>query len=371
MRTRLGVPVITIAAIAAIAAIVVAAAVAGGAVAIRQRPAARPAAAVPLRGDPIESEVELAKLPRGRDPQIAYLAGRVLTGGAGTDLVIPGRQKILTAARYYGSALIVLQKGPAGSELARIDGDDGFQPERIADVRSLVSSPSQDAAAYATVRTVGGSRAKGSTIYWQSGGTDERRTLQRPDDWGATVLAVLGNTVYFAAPTGPGTAKSVLNSWDSASGKVARLKGVVEPAVADYLGKQVVTRDSATSARGCSAVVDLGSGRRVWESCDYRLGGFAFDGKTVFGTARTDADTFEAWRAGALDTRTAALKRRWTGVRFLAGVAEDDDHVLFVADTGTGSRGAIIRCAIGTGGCELATELTKTSQSDLQLLGAR
>ena len=189
----------------------------------------------------------------------------------------------------------------------------GSSPERIPNVRSVVGSVAQDAVAYATVRSTGGRVAKGSTVYWQGLGVDEQRRLQRPDDWGSTVLTVLGSTVYFAAAPGPGAAKATLHSWDSASGKVTPLKGVV--------------------------------------------GGFTFDGKTAFRRS--------TWVATAFDAHTGQLKRRWTGVRFLAGAAEDDDHLLLAADDGPGSRGAIIRCTIGAGTCELAT-----TQAGLRLLGA-
>lgn len=343
-------------------AVVVLAVVGGGAVAVRQRPVTTPAAnAAPLRGDPTETPIKLTGLPTGRSPQMTYLTGRRVSGGAGGDIVVPGRQKILQAARYGGSVYFVLQTDAGGTELAWIDSVDGFLPERIPDVSSVAGSLAQDAIAYATSR----STARGSTLYWQGRGLEGRRRLQRPGDWGTTVLGVVGTTVYFATASGPSAAKTTLNSWDTATGKVMVVKGVVAPVATDYQGTLVIRGGT------CSALTQLASGRQLWQTCDYSLGGFTFDGKTVFGRSAAGLAEGSAWTAAALDTSTAQLKRRWTGVRFLGGTAEDDDHLLFTVDDGAGSRGAIIRCAIGTGTCELATPLVKTTQADLRLLGAR
>jgi hypothetical protein len=41
-----------------------------------------------------------------------------------------------------------------------------------------------------------------------------------------------------------------------------------------------------------------------------------------------------------------------------------------VADSGEATPSAIIRCAISTGACELATPLTKAARYDIRLLGA-
>ncbi|MEU4390362.1 hypothetical protein [Kribbella sp. NPDC023855] len=347
MKLRAGLPAISTVAVAVLAVL------GGGLVAITQHPVTSPAAsAVPLRGDPAETPINLARLPVGRTPQLPYLAGRVIKGGAGGDIVVPGQEKILQAVRYGGSAFILLQTGSTGTELTRIDSIDGFVTERIPDVRSVVGSVTQDAVAY----------AKGSTVYWQGLGIDERRQLKRPQDWASTVLTVLGSTVYFVASAGRAAAKATLHSWDSATGKVTTLKGVVGSIVANHQGELV----AIAPRRACSNLLELASGRELWQSCGYAVGGFTFDGRTVFGRSIPDAEDRSAWVAAALDARTGALKRRWTGVRFLAGIAEDDDHLLLTVDNGTGSRGAIIRCTIGGGTCELAA-----AQAGLRLLGAR
>lgn len=357
MKLRAGLPAIST------VAVVVLAVLGGGVVAIRQRPVTIPAAsAVPLRGDPAETLIKLAGLPVGRTPQLPYLADRAIKGGAGGDIVVPGRQKILQAVRYGGSAFILLQTGATGTELTRIDSIDGVVTERIPDVRSVVGSATQDAVAYATVRSTGGRVVQGSTVYWQGLGVDERRQLKRPQDWGSTVLTVLGSTVYFAAAHGPAVSKTTLHSWDSATGKVTPLKRVAGSIITNHQGELMAT----APRRACSNLLELASGRELWQSCGYAVGGFTFDGKTVFGRSIPDSEDRSAWVAAALDARTGELKRRWTGVRFLAGIAEDDDHLLFAVDNGAGSRDAIIRCTIGGGTCELAA-----AQSGLRLLGAR
>jgi hypothetical protein len=72
----------------------------------------------------------------------------------------------------------------------------------------------------------------------------------------------------------------------------------------------------------------------------------------------------------ALNSSSGAVKREWTGAQFLEVVAEDDDHLLMVVDSGDGTPGGIIRCTIGTGGCEVATPLAKTARYAVRLLGA-
>ena len=56
--------------------------------------------------------------------------------------------------------------------------------------------------------------------------------------------------------------------------------------------------------------------------------------------------------------KTGALLHEWSGV-FRQKVAEDDQHLLILADDGEQSPASIIRCTITTGACELATPLQK------------
>jgi hypothetical protein len=306
----------------------------------------------------------------GRAPQLSYLSGRLVRGGIGSDVAVPGKQNILSAVRIFNdAALVVLEVGSGGSELIRVDPA-GVTSDRIPDVQSLVSSMDEHAVAFATARSnPDHTRAKGSVVYWENVQLKDRRTLKRPNDWGSTVLAVVGETVYFKSDTDQNGTTSTLNSWDSATNQVNRIKSVRSPVGVDYRGTTAVDFVAGAAQTFCSTVTALDSGKQLWKTCEYAIKGFTPDGKTAIGTPdfrNGGSDPLVA----ALDANDGNVRREWSGVQFLEAVAEDDDHLLMVADSGEGTPSAIIRCAISTGACELATPLTKAARYDIRLLGA-
>jgi hypothetical protein len=146
-------------------------------------------------------------------------------------------------------------------------------------------------------------------------------------------------------------------------------KSVRSPVGVDSTGKVAADFVAGAAQTFCSTVNDLTSGKQRLRTCEYAISGFTPDTKTVIGTPdfrNGGADPLVV----ALDSADGMIRREWTGVQFLEVVAEDDDHLLMVADSGEGTPGAIIRCTIATGACELATPLTKTSRIDVRLLGA-
>jgi hypothetical protein len=319
---------------------------------------------------PAGIKLKLNELPMGRAPQLSYLSGRLVRGGIGSDVAVPGKQNILSAVRIFNdAALVVLEVGSGGSELIRVDPA-GVTSDRIPDVQSLVSSMDEHAVAFATARSnPDHTRAKGSVVYWENVQLKDRRTLKRPNDWGSTVLAVVGETVYFKSDTDQNGTTSTLNSWDSATNQVNRIKSVRSPVGVDYRGTTAVDFVAGAAQTFCSTVTALDSGKQLWKTCEYAIKGFTPDGKTAIGTPdfrNGGSDPLVA----ALDANDGNVRREWSGVQFLEAVPEDDDHLLMVADSGEGTPSAIIRCAISTGACELATPLTKAARYDIRLLGA-
>jgi hypothetical protein len=388
--------------VAAVSSVAVLAVVAGAAIAARQSPIARGADAAPLpvptptptptltpkptptptpkatptlvaprspSPTPVGVKLKLNKLPMGRAPQLSYLDGRLIRGGVGSDIAVPGKQNILRAARINSGAVVVLEVGLGGSELIRVDGTGGAS-DRIPDVQSLVASMDEDAVAFATVRkNPDHTLAKGSTIYWESAQGLDRRSLKRSNDWGTKVLAVVGETVYFESDTDQNGLTSTLNSWDSATNEVNRIKSVRSPVGVDYRGTAAVDAVAGAAQTFCSTLTALGSGKQLWRTCEYAIKGFTPDGKTAIGAPDFRNGGSDPL-AAALDANDGNVRREWSGVEFLEAVAEDDDHLLMVADSGEGTPSAIIRCAISTGACELATPLAKTARYDMRLLGA-
>ena len=378
-----------------VAAVAVLAVVGGGAVAARQRPITSASGAVPLPAGstPVPSatpsstppqtptakptpkpllvptvKVDVAKLAPGRAPQVAYVNGRVIRGGLGEDITVPGKQAIIRAAKYGGDALVILEVGMGGSELVSVSTYQGIAPKRIADVASLVTSVNEDVAAFATARSnADHTRRKGNQVYWRKDGVD--RKLQRPDDWASKVLAVVGDTVYFSADTDRDGQTATLNSWNSGTGEVERLKTFRYPAGVDYQGANGVDQLEGSAQTFCSAIRELDNGKQLWRTCEYSLNGFTPDGRTIFGTPDFKSGGSDPFTV-AIDSGTGAVKRQWTGPQFLSAAAEDDDHLLMVVDTGEQTPSAIIRCSIGTDACELATKLVLPKQrDDLRLMG--
>jgi hypothetical protein len=376
-----------------VAAVAVLAVVSGGALAARRGPAtsssaaAQPLAAsatprtpkpstrpstTPVRQTPSAPaipmvKVDLAKLPAGRDPQVAYLDGRVLKGGLGEQITIPGRQEILRAVRYDGDAMVIREVGLGGSELVRVNLD-GVLPQPTPDVASLVTSVNEDAIAYGTARSnADHTRRKGSAVYWRNAYVDNK--LNRPNDWYSTVLAVVGETVYFAAGTDPNLPDATLNAWHTQTGKVDVLKSFRTPAGVDFQGTNGVDQLEGAEQTFCSAVRALADGAQLWRTCEYSLDGFTPDGQTVFATPDFHNGGSNPTTT-AIDSQSGTVRRQWTGVEFLSTTAEDDDHLLMVVDTGEHTPSAVIRCSIGSGGCELATTPKRSARRDaLRVMG--
>jgi len=385
--------------IIAVAAVAVAAVVVGGAIAYQRgpependaaaplsapvTPSATPSApsappATPSKKVPVERKLNLAKLPAGRAPEVSYLEGRIVRGGGGADFTVPGKQNILRAARFNTSLLVILEVGLGGGELARIEENKTeFAPERIPDVQSLVSSTDDRTVAYATApQNPDHTRKQGSAVYWESpdpkrAGVDAvvRRSLKRPNDWGSTVLGVVGYLVYFKSDTDRDGTTSTFSSWDADTGKVTQYKSVRSPEGVNVAGTAVVDFVAGAAQTFCSAVTAIESGKRLWRTCQYAVNGFTPGGGVAIGTPD--------FRGGGSDPLVAALKsndgslqRQWSGPQFVQSIAEDDDHLLMIADTGEGTATAIVRCRISTGACERATPLAKAARYDLRFLGA-
>ncbi|GAA1591777.1 hypothetical protein GCM10009789_52280 [Kribbella sancticallisti] len=311
---------------------------------------------------PVKVPVNLAKLPKGREPQVPYLIGREVRGGAGGAVKIPGKEPIHQIARQNVVVLAVVGKG-SGSELLKLGPTDG-EVRRVADVSSIVSAADGSATAYAaTRRGDDGGALKGGTLYADSGLDVE--TLKRPNDSNLRVLGYVDGKVYFRADTDDRGAWQFY-SWTPGSSKATEIT-IGSPSALSPDGRITASMSQITDAGSCSDVTVVATGKRLWRTCESSVQGFTPDGRTAFG-GPAYADGYCAGTAAALDATTGRLFREWSGC-FHQTVAEDDQHLLIVADAtdgggedGYGSR-AIIRCTLTTGACELATPLSGTGAS--------
>lgn len=365
--------------VATVAAVAVIAVVAGGAVAARRGPTALTGGeAIPLSGaasapDSAESlptvpstaapgttVVDLAALPEGRAPQLGYLRGRELLG-AGAPIRIPGKQNITAAVRFAGTAMVILEVGQGGAELVKValDGS-GFEPDRVPDVQSMKTTRYGTMLAFATVpKNADHTNARGSAVYWEPAHQPEnRRVLNRPNDFGSKVLAVVGSTVYFKSDKDRDGQRSALYRWQSDTGDVTEIKGVRSPEAVNNAGTVVADFVNGADQTFCTAVIEMRKSSRQWQTCELAVNSFTPDDRLVLaspGFRNGGADP----SLTVVDAASGAIVRQWTGAGFVQAVAEDDEHVLVAADSGEGTAGAIIRCAISTGACERATELSK------------
>lgn len=376
MRSRSG-PLIAV-----VAAVAVAGVLAGGVIAARQgrtvqtvgspagpfpagattppvSPTAKPTPSPPS-SQPAATKVKLAlaKLPTGREPQVTHLRGREIRGGAGVPIKVPGKEQITAVGRIgsFGLAILADSQG-FGLELVQVsDGPDGIV-SRTPGVGSLVTSEDTRSAAYATqLTTKDGGSAKGGTVYFQFEGTGPSKSLKRPADYDLQVLGVANRVVYFRASDNEIGNPWRLYRWNVDEARAVLMKEMGSATAVSSDGTLVTSLSAISDSGTCSAVMEVKTNRRRWRSCDYQLDGFTPDGRTVIaGPAMRDG--YADLTAAALDSAAGHLIREWSGLSFRGTVAEDDGHLLMVADDGPETKAAIIRCSISSGQCELTTPL--------------
>ncbi|MFD3405214.1 hypothetical protein ACFWUU_31300 [Kribbella sp. NPDC058693] len=370
--------------VALVAAVAVAAIAGGGALAYRQGPETAAAEAAPLSTSPspvtskpvtskptpstsptptstpsstgpLKTKIVLAKLPTGRAPQIAYLTGRTIRGGAGGDIKVPGTAEIQEVARLGSSGLAVVTKG-YGTEMLTIDTD-GKVIARTPDITQIVTTDDGNGAAYVGSRLMDTGEETGVTTFYaeQAQGQTEVQKVTMPNIWNAALLGYLNGKVYFdASKTQDGT--STLYEWTPAQSKVITIDAVPSAMAVSSIG----TAGSLTTLadqNSCSSLLTVPAGKRLWRTCDYQIVGFTPDGATAI-AGPIYQDGYGNGIAAVLDAKKGTLLHEWSGV-FRQWVPEDDEHLLLLADTGQETAASIIRCTVSTGACELATPLAK------------
>lgn len=377
---------------ALVAAVAVAAITGGGALAYRQGPATANGSATPLSTSPstapstpapttakpspskvppsttpstlpsstptalVKTKIDLKKLTQGRAPQVTYLAGRTIRGGAGEDVKVPGTADIQQVARLGGSALAVVTKN-FGTELLTVNNIDGKVSRRTPDVTQIVTTESGGAAAYiATHVKETGEETAGATVYAEEANDEvQPRTVTVPGVWNARLRGYVDGTVYFdAAPAQSGA--SVLYRWKPGEPKAVVIKSIPNSLAISSAG----TAGSLTALNdqsSCSTLLTVPAGKRLWVTCDYMITGFTPDAATVIAGPKYQ-DGYGDGIAAVLDAKNGAPLHEWSGV-FRQAVPEDDQHLLLLADDGEQTPASIIRCTISSGACELATPLAK------------
>ncbi len=384
--------------IALVAAVAVAAIATGGALAYRQGPQnAAEAIAAPLSGSPSPTTrtpattpnptpsqapttkptptpsapatstgptkitLNVSKLTRGRDPQVPYLVGREVRGGAGYRTKIPGTGGVVEIGRLDQAVLAVVLDGDAGNdgtELLKLDSY-GTVSRRTQGVSSLVTTGDQSAAAYAIARISSmGAAVKGGTVYVETGAAVE--SLKLPDAWNLEVLAYADGKVYYRAGDKE-TGSWKLYTWAPGDARATLITTVTSPTAVSDDGRIAASAALINEAGSCSAVVEVATGKQLFRTCENLVTGFTPNGGTAMG-GPAYGDGYCDTATAALDTQSGELIREWQGC-FHQVAAEDDQHLLMVAVASggggdPGTKSAIIRCTVATGTCELATPIS-------------
>jgi hypothetical protein len=356
-----------------VAAVAVGAVVTGGVLAYRQAPesgtqaeaaplSTRPSSSTstlskgpspsPTKTAPVKSTVVLSKLTKGREPQVPYLVGREVRGGAGGPVKIPGTEQIQQVARINDDALAVVSKG-AGSELLRVDSTGAVT--RTPDVTAIVTTEDGSAAAYVASRTdESGQVLKGATVYAES---DSVEKLSVSDLWEVLPVAYVEGKVYYSAKATEAASRWSLYEWTPGDSKAKEIKTVLSPTGLSGDAQTAASLSVLSDSSSCSTVTEVATGKRLWRTYDYQVQGFTPDGATAIASPAYQ-DGYGNGLAAALDGEKGDLLHEWSGT-FRQTVAEDDQHLLLLADDGEGTKASIIRCTITTGACELATPLAR------------
>ncbi len=304
----------------------------------------------PTLQGPVTQNLDPGSLGRGAAPQIPYVNEHVLIAGGRK---ATSKSTIVAGARAGDGLLAVVAITDARTELQIFDRT-GRVTERVPDVNRVRSSAGGTYSAYSTEKfdLSSGAALKGSTVSWRDNRSGEIFGLSRPDAYDARILRVDSERVYFSSRASASSSTSSLYEWWVANGKVNRMTHVRTPTALSANGTQAASLVSLTDTGSCTSVQASFNGTGYWKTCDYQVDDFGPAGRTVLaGPAYRDgySDTYVA----VLDNSNGKLLRKWQGVSVMRTAYEDDDHILLVAEKG--SRGAIVRCSISTGDCELAT----------------
>ncbi|MDX6261247.1 MAG: hypothetical protein QOH84_2935 [Kribbellaceae bacterium] len=310
---------------------------------------------VPALTGPTKITLAVSKLASGRQPQIPYLTGRRVQGGAGGPVTIPGKDDVLEIARVNSSVLALTTNGN-GSQVLRLEANGVAS---VANVNHMEAKGDQSGAAYAAFG--GDGPVEGGTIYADTG--TSLTALKLTTRWNFKVLAYVDDKVYFESSDvlGSGATWSTY-VWSPGESKPKLVKEVPSLTTMSSNGKTAATTLLVNDNGSCSAVTAVETGQRAWKTCDYYLNDFSPSGATVFGVPSGDKGYCSSAEA-ALDAKTGQLLREWKGC--LQSIAtEDDEHLLMVAIAsgggGDNAKSAIIRCAVSTGACELATPVSSS-----------
>ncbi|MEU4390364.1 hypothetical protein [Kribbella sp. NPDC023855] len=303
----------------------------------------------PVTAKPVEIEVDLTSLAKGRGTDLVHLVGREVRGG-GPTVKIPGSQRIERFARLGDDVLAVVGTDGATTDLLVVGA--GHATRRIPKVDTLVTDQRGTAAAYTTLQVnAEGIVTRGGDLHHLSA-TGVTKTLDLPEDvFALKVVALLNDKVYYRVTDEQAGDVERLYEWTPGATAPKLVKTVTAALLLSGDARYAVSwRNGSVSV--CNAVHVVATGKKLWETCKAGLTAFTPDTRVT--VSRGHVGDTPIVRVAAQDTRTGKLLRAWKGF-FANAVAEDDQHVLISTEGATG--GSLVRCAVATGDCEFAVPL--------------
>lgn len=313
---------------------------------------------------PTVVDLEVSTLAKGKDPQLTYRLDREVLGG-GSDLTIPGSGTVMDVARLGDSVLAGTLTADGMGELLKLNAA-GAVVRRTPSIYTLVGSADGSAAAYASnAPVVDGQMTYGSTLYSERDGSVE--SVKLPDVLSIAVMAHTTDKVYYRASVKGAEKVWKLYAWTPGTSSAVQVKAIPSPSAVSSDGKLASSLPATGGDAGCSTVRQVATGKELFQTCEKAVSGFTPDGAVAIGTpANSSGDC--AISVAAMDARSGTVLRQWRGC-FNRVVAEDNDHLLMVAVVSGGgqapfTKSAIVRCAIDSGACERATQITAAKQVD-------
>jgi hypothetical protein len=305
---------------------------------------------------PVKLTLDLTKLKLAAAPTTAYVDGRTVRFGA-VQFTLPASDgPVWDIARAGTDGALVLHSPKDDGKAVLTTWRAGARGETVSDVSSVLSAADHSTSAY-TVQptTADGTELPRFTLTWIDNASGEKYSLQRTGEHGPIVHAVQGSEVYFSALSK--SSKQTLYRWTAGDTAPKAISAAPTPSAVSSDLQLAASIVSQANDGSCTALVELASARKRWQTCTYAVDELRSGSDFALG-GPAYRDGYGDGLFAALDLKTGKAVREWSGgsaVAIISTVMEDADHVLVLAEQG--GKTAIARCAPKTGTCELAGPL--------------
>ncbi len=308
-------------------------------------------------------DVSLARLPRGDDPQVPYIAGDQLIheGSASTVPGAPADPQDFDAPALVDAAAFTDGTGAWLHDPQR--GSLTFDPGTTSS-----SLPSSGNVSNPAVDTDG-------SVAWAANGVDvdgqpaDTATVLYTDTLSGQPAYAYTDQLAVRQLTAVHDAVAVFNAVTTDGTRVVgRVDLASSPATVEQPWPHIVsltaaspanglmvgrTEDMTGSQRNCQAMLSYDDGSELWRTCEWIPQEFSLDGSRVFAIA-ADTEGFGPREVAVLDAGTGEVVQQLTTPGTFGRATFEDADTVDIVTVEDGSS-AIVRCR-SAGSCELATD---------------